>query len=86
MACESCAAWTGHSVCRLPPDPLAKRRVHRRLQPVLVNGAAGIVSRLPSGGPFSVMAYVIRNGKNVEIDVLVDSARIAALGLPLLDD
>ncbi len=85
MACEVRAAWMCTASAAFRPIR-SQEALHRRLQPVLVNGAAGIVSRLPSGGPFSVMAYVIRNGKNVEIDVLVDSARIAALGLPLLDD
>jgi RNA polymerase sigma factor (sigma-70 family) len=54
-------------------------------QPVLVNGAAGIVGWLPDGRPFSVMGFTIRRGKIVEIDVLADSARLRHLDLAVLD-
>lgn len=48
-------------------------------QPVLVNGAVGIVSWLPDGQPFSIMGFTVRAGKIVEIDVLADPKRIAEL-------
>jgi RNA polymerase sigma-70 factor (ECF subfamily) len=54
----------------------------RLAQAVLVNGAAGIVSWLPDGRPFSVMGFTVRNGKIVEIDVLTDAARLRQLDLP----
>jgi RNA polymerase sigma-70 factor, ECF subfamily len=50
-------------------------------RPVLVNGAAGIISWLPSGQPFSVMSFTVRRGKIVEIDILADPARLRRLGL-----
>jgi hypothetical protein len=56
------------------------------VQPVLVNGAAGIVSWLPGGRPFSVMGFTVRRGKIVEIDVLADPARLGQLDLAILDD
>jgi RNA polymerase sigma-70 factor, ECF subfamily len=51
------------------------------VQPVLVNGVSGIVSWLPSGQPFSVMAFTIQSRKILEIDVLGDPARLRRLNL-----
>jgi RNA polymerase sigma-70 factor (ECF subfamily) len=50
----------------------------------LVNGAAGLVS-FRDGRPFSVGAFTVKNGKIVEIDFLVDPARVALLDLTVLD-
>ena len=50
----------------LAGDPLARA--------ALVNGAAGIVSWLPNGQPFSVMGFTVRRGRIVEIDILADPA------------
>jgi RNA polymerase sigma factor (sigma-70 family) len=58
-------------------------RLAEYVQPVLVNGAAGIVSWRPGGQPFSVMGFMVRNGKIVEIDVLRDSKRLERLDLRL---
>jgi RNA polymerase sigma-70 factor, ECF subfamily len=55
-------------------------------RPVFVNGAAGIVSWLPGGQPFSVMGFTVRRGKIVEIDILADPARLRKLDLAVLDD
>lgn len=55
-------------------------------RPVLVNGAAGIVSWLPEGQPFSVMGFTIRCKKIVEIDILADPVRLRQLDLTVLDD
>ncbi len=55
-------------------------------RPALVNGAAGIVSRGPDGQLLSIMGFTIAHGKIVEIDILADVARLAALDLPALDD
>jgi RNA polymerase sigma factor (sigma-70 family) len=55
-------------------------------QPVLVNGAAGIISWLPNGQPFSVMGFTIMRGRIVEIDILADSARLGQLDLAVMDD
>lgn len=54
-------------------------RLAEYVQPVLVNGAAGIISWLPDGRPFSVMAFTIWKDKIVEIDVLANSARLSKL-------
>ncbi|MFI5199987.1 MAG: RNA polymerase sigma factor SigJ [Candidatus Limnocylindrales bacterium] len=51
----------------------------------LVNGAAGLVSSDPQGQPFSVMAFSIRSGRIVEIDVLADPERLRRLDLSILD-
>jgi RNA polymerase sigma factor (sigma-70 family) len=61
-------------------------RLAQSVQPVLVNGTAGIVSRLPEGQPFSVMGFIIRNGRIVEVDVLRDPARLSRLDLTVLND
>jgi RNA polymerase sigma-70 factor (ECF subfamily) len=50
-------------------------------QPLLVNGAAGIVSWLPGRRLFSVMGFTVRRGKIVEIDVLADPVRLGQLDL-----
>jgi RNA polymerase sigma-70 factor (ECF subfamily) len=51
----------------------------------LVNGAAGLVSER-DGKPFSVGAFTIRDKKIVELDFLVDPARLAQLDLNVLHD
>ncbi len=53
------------------------------LQPVLVNGAAGVVVIL-RGKPFSVMGFTVRDGLVAEIDVLADPDRLATLDLAAL--
>ena len=50
----------------------------------LVNGTVGLVSA-PGGRPFSVLAFTIRDGRIVELDILADPARLAALDLKVLD-
>jgi RNA polymerase sigma-70 factor, ECF subfamily len=54
-----------------------------RLEPVLVNGAAGVVVVL-DGQPFSVMGFTVSNAKITAIDVLADPERIANLDLSAL--
>jgi RNA polymerase sigma factor (sigma-70 family) len=53
-------------------------------RPVLVNGAAGAVCML-EGKPFSIMAFTVRGGKIVEIDILRDPERLSQLDLTVLD-
>ncbi len=50
----------------------------------LVNGAAGIVSRDESGEPFSVMGFMVHDGRILEIDVLADPERLRRLDLTRL--
>jgi RNA polymerase sigma factor (sigma-70 family) len=52
--------------------------------PVLVNGAPGAVCML-EGKLFSVMAFTVRGGKIVEIDILHDPERLSQLDLTRLD-
>jgi RNA polymerase sigma-70 factor (ECF subfamily) len=50
--------------------------------PALVNGAAGAVVA-PRGRVMSVMSFTVTRGQIVQIDALVDPARLARLGLSL---
>nr|WP_245737700.1 hypothetical protein [Jiangella alba] len=52
----------------------------RYSRPVLVNGVPGLVTA-PDGRPLSVMAFTIRGGRIVEIDILADPGRLARLAL-----
>jgi RNA polymerase sigma-70 factor, ECF subfamily len=61
-------------------------RVTHSARAALVNGAAGIVSWLPNGQPFSVMGFTVRRGRIVEIDILADPTRLRLLDLTVLDD
>jgi RNA polymerase sigma-70 factor (ECF subfamily) len=50
-------------------------------RPVLVNGAAGsLVVR--EGRPLALGAFTVRGDRIVEIDIIADPERLAALGLP----
>jgi RNA polymerase sigma-70 factor (ECF subfamily) len=60
-------------------------RLARMAQPVLVNGAAGVV--MAAGGrPFSVVGFTVSGGKIVEIDILADPERLRQLDLAVLND
>jgi RNA polymerase sigma factor (sigma-70 family) len=51
------------------------------VHPALVNGAAGVL--VAAGGTaLSVMAFTVRNGRILRIEVLADPDRLAALPLP----
>lgn len=52
------------------------------VRPAIVNDVAGVVVA-PGGKPFSVMAFTVREGRIVAIDVLADPERLEKLGLPL---
>ena len=54
-------------------------------RPVLVNGAAGVIVAT-EGHPLSIAGFTVSNGKIVEIDILADPERLAALDLAVLDD
>jgi RNA polymerase sigma-70 factor, ECF subfamily len=53
--------------------------------PTLVNGLPGLVCTL-EGKPFSVMAFTVRGGKIVEIDIVRDPERIGQLDLTALEE
>jgi RNA polymerase sigma-70 factor (ECF subfamily) len=54
-------------------------------QPVLVNGAAGVVVS-PRGRPFAVAGFTVAHDQIVEINLLADPARLRELDLTVLDD
>jgi RNA polymerase sigma-70 factor (ECF subfamily) len=60
-------------------------RVDLSLRRALINGAAGMVS-LRNGRPFSVGAFIVRNGRIVEIDILADPERVSQLDLTILGE
>lgn len=60
---------------------LSWSRVARFAQPALVNGTAGLVAA-PRGSLLAVMGFTVRHGKIVEIDVLLDPARLRPLTNP----
>lgn len=83
------AAATGATIeVRGAADVAGRARSFSQLgllrRPVLVNGVAGAVCLL-DGKPFSVMAFTVRGEKIVEIDILRDAERLAALDLTALD-
>ncbi len=51
------------------------------VQPVLVNGAAGIVSRLSNGNIFAVMCFTVKGNRIAEMDVIRSAGRLRRLGL-----
>ena len=65
-------------------------RLAASAQPVLVNGAAGIISWLPDGQPFSVMGFTIQRqvdgNRIVAIDVFRDPVRLGRLDVTMLKD
>jgi RNA polymerase sigma-70 factor, ECF subfamily len=56
----------------------------RLVQPVLVNGAAGAVVA-PRRRLVAVMAFTVRRGKIVDIEVVADPQRLRRLDLVVLD-
>jgi RNA polymerase sigma factor (sigma-70 family) len=79
------AAYPGASVVLRGAAAVAKRTltiaqptVPKR--PVLVNGAAGVVGML-AGQPAGVIGFIVSGGKIVEIDGIIDPARIRQLNL-----
>ena len=63
---------------------LTARRLSPFVRPALVNGAAGVVVAA-QGRPLFVMAFTVREGKIVAIDVLSDPERLHGLDLTVLD-
>jgi RNA polymerase sigma-70 factor (ECF subfamily) len=64
--------------------PLAMRGRARAAQPVLVNGAVGVVVA-PRGRLMMVLDFTIRHGKIVAIDAIANPERLAELELAVLD-
>jgi RNA polymerase sigma factor (sigma-70 family) len=55
-------------------------------QIVLINGNVGVITRLPDGRLFSVLAFTIAGGKVVEIDILADPERLGRVDLSAVQD
>ena len=64
--------------------PQAMRGRARAAQPVLVNGAVGVVVA-PRGRLMMVLDFTIRHGKIVAIDAIADPERLTELELTVLD-
>jgi len=60
-------------------------RLARFTRPALVNGAAGVVTAL-GGRPVAVVAFTVRGGRIVEVDIFADPERLRRLDLAVLDD
>lgn len=60
---------------------LTFRRLAQVTRPVLVNGAPGLVAVDAQQRPLSLAAFVVRDGKITEIDILADPARLSRLDL-----
>jgi RNA polymerase sigma factor (sigma-70 family) len=65
---------------------LAFARLGRFARPALVNGAAGVIARVPDGRLLAVMGFTVRQGMIVEIDILADPDRLRKLDLAVLHD
>jgi RNA polymerase sigma factor (sigma-70 family) len=61
-------------------------RLGRFARPALVNGAAGVIARVPDGRLVAVMGFTVRQGMIVEIDILADPDRLRKLDLAVLHD
>jgi RNA polymerase sigma factor (sigma-70 family) len=57
----------------------------RFAEPVLINGAAGVVVA-PNGRLSGVLTFTVKRGKIIQIDVIDDPARLCKLDLAVLDD
>jgi RNA polymerase sigma-70 factor (ECF subfamily) len=74
-----------HGARNVAGRALMASRLAGFVQPVLVNGAAGIVGRLPDGQPFSVLGFIVRDQRIVEIDIVRDPARLGKLDWSVLN-
>jgi RNA polymerase sigma factor (sigma-70 family) len=64
---------------------LTYRRLAAGRRIVLVNGSIGVLTA-PQGRPMAIMAFTVTDDRIVEIDILADPARVAALDLSVLDE
>jgi hypothetical protein len=86
VSCRRFVAVGARSRQGLAEQALTFSRLAASAQAVVINGAAGIISWLPGGQPFSVMGFTVRKNKIVEIDVVRDPGRLSRLDLTLLKD
>ena len=74
-----------HGAPAVAGQAITSSRLSPFVRPALVNGAAGVVVA-PHGRPQFVMAFTVRGGKIVAIEVLADPDRLRQLDLTALDD
>jgi RNA polymerase sigma factor (sigma-70 family) len=75
-----------HGARRTAEGAIMFSHLAERVQPVLINGAAGIVSRLPGGQVFAVMCFTVKGSRITQIDVVRDPDRLRKLDLSALRD
>jgi RNA polymerase sigma-70 factor (ECF subfamily) len=81
------AAREVHGAATVAGQALTFSRAARLpVQPVLVNGAAGVIAWALDGRPFSIVGFTIVDGLIVEIDILGDRARLDRLDLEAPED
>lgn len=74
-----------HGAETIARQAMAFARMAESARPVLVNGAAGILST-SQGQPLSLMAFTVRGERIVEIDILADPDRLNDLDPALFVD
>ncbi|GAA4714495.1 RNA polymerase sigma factor SigJ [Phytohabitans rumicis] len=67
-----------HGAAAVAEQALTFARFAYSPQPVLVNGAAGVLNTA-DGKPVALMTFTIRDGKIAEIDIIADPERLAQL-------
>ena len=70
-----------HGVEEVAAAAMTFRRFAGNATPVLVNGTPGGIAWTADGRPFAILAMTVSAGRIVEIDVLADPARLAAMDL-----
>src|SRR4051794_33650968 len=73
-----------HGAAKVASRALGYSRVGLLVQPALINGAAGLISRR-DGELVSVGGFTIRNRRIVAIDILADPDRLRRLDLTVLE-
>ncbi|HXJ66559.1 MAG TPA: RNA polymerase sigma factor SigJ [Actinomycetota bacterium] len=74
-----------HGAREVASNAILFRRWAPYVRPAIVNGVAGAVAA-PQGRPFSVLSFIVRGGRIVEIDVLADPERLSKLDLTVIED
>lgn len=82
---ESTNSGESHGADAVARQALSFRVLAPSARPALVNGAPGFVV-MRADAPYAVLAFTVRGGRIVELDVVADPARLANLDLSVLDD
>ena len=81
----SSAPRESHGADAVAQQALSFRALAPYARPALINGAPGFVV-MRADAPFSVLAFAVRAGLIVELDVVADPDRVSRLDLSVLDD